>query len=198
MFETISESIQPDQVVKYYFRTGGDIISYACVLDLWRDSRDFRSYFSKILADSPFAAYRWETPPITLSTLNLSFEFVLLDTPWFSTRKTDDATFSDYFTDDDANCGIVKFPNIGGDALLVVPSPRTNNSVYGHLAAFVRDAPESQIDALWQMVAQSVLDQVSDKPIWLNTAGGGVPWIHIRLDTYPKYYGHVEYKVAKK
>lgn len=32
------------------------------------------------------------------------------------------------------------------------------------------------------------------KPVWLNTAGGGVPWLHIRLDDQPKYYRYQAYR----
>ena len=196
MFETISEPIQPNQGMKYYLKYGGNILSFARILNLWRESRDFRIYFSQILADSPFTAYRWETPPITRGTLGRRFEFVLLDTAWFATRRTDDVTFSDYFTDDEADCGIVKFPNLGGDALLVVPSPRTNNLAYGHLAAFIRSAPRTQVDAIWRFVSEAVLNRVSTNPIWISTAGGGVAWMHVRLDTFPKYYGYSDYKIA--
>jgi hypothetical protein len=42
------------------------------------------------------------------------------------------------------------FPNLGGDAIMVVPCPFTSPSAYGHLAAFVRQAPEAQWHALWR------------------------------------------------
>jgi hypothetical protein len=32
------------------------------------------------------------------------------------------------------------------------------------------------------------------RPIWLNTAGAGVPWFHVRLDKRPKYYGVDPYR----
>ena len=35
---------------------------------------------------------------------------------------------------------------------------------------------------------------VQTLPIWLNTAGGGVAWLHIRLDHRPKYYRYLPYK----
>jgi hypothetical protein len=30
--------------------------------------------------------------------------------------------------------------------------------------------------------------------VWLSTAGAGVPWLHVRLDDAPKYYGHAAYR----
>jgi hypothetical protein len=35
------------------------------------------------------------------------------------------------------------------------------------------------------------------KPVWLSTAGGGVSWLHVRLDDQPKYYGFEPYRHAK-
>ena len=30
-------------------------------------------------------------------------------------------------------------------------------------------------------------------PTWVSTAGGGVAWLHVRLDSAPKYYTHRPY-----
>ena len=31
------------------------------------------------------------------------------------------------------------------------------------------------------------------RPLWLNTSGAAVAWLHVRLDSSPKYYRHREY-----
>jgi hypothetical protein len=28
---------------------------------------------------------------------------------------------------------------------------------------------------------------------WISTSGLGVPWVHVRLDSYPKYYQYRPY-----
>lgn len=128
----------------------------------------------------------------------MPFEFVLLDAQSLASRAPDAVTYSDYFTDDDNyknnDEGIVVFDNLGGDATLVAPSPRAGHEAYGHLATFVRNAPVKQIDSFWRVTGKTVESCVSDVPIWLSTAGGGVAWLHIRIDSYPKYYGHSEYR----
>src|SRR5262245_57219812 len=60
-------------------------VSYAEVLRRWQQDADFRSLFIALLAEAPFAAFRWETPPITTATANRPFEFVLLDSPGLAT-----------------------------------------------------------------------------------------------------------------
>jgi hypothetical protein len=56
-------------------------LSYAEVLRYWQDDAEFRSMFNGLLDDSPFSAFRWETPPVASATFNRPFEFVLLDSP---------------------------------------------------------------------------------------------------------------------
>jgi hypothetical protein len=37
--------------------------------------------------------------------------------------------------------------------------------------------------------------RLSASPVWLSTSGLGVYWLHVRLDTHPKYYQYQPYKV---
>lgn len=192
MFASDCEIIEADRAAKYFIRREGRSLTYVQVLELWAGDESFRTFFSSLLADSSFSAFRWETPALTTETANQPFEFVLLNADRFAKRRTDARTYAEYFTDD--GHGIVTFPSLGGDATLIVPSPRTTDDAYGHLAAFIRNAPAKQIDALWRVVAETVTPRINETPIWLSTAGGGVAWLHIRIDSRPKYYGHAPYK----
>ena len=78
-------------------------------------------------------------------------------------------------------------------SVLVVPRPDGPPAAYGHLAAFVRQAPERQKHDLWPAVAAAMKARIGGDPVWLSTAGAGVPWLHVRLDNSPKYYGHRPY-----
>ena len=166
--------------------------SFTDILRAWQDDAEFRSLFNAQLADVPYSAFRWETPPVTAATLTRPFEFVLLESPGLA-RHPDTEAFAEYFGAASEE-GIVVFPNLGGDAIMVVPSPLTFPDAYGHLAAFVRKAPEIQIQALWQSVGEAMERRVGAKPVWLSTAGGGVSWLHVRLDDRPKYYGYGPYR----
>ena len=192
MFDAVIRGTESDRTTKYQLTCNDTLLTYSDVLDLWRHEADFRHYYIQLLTDSPFLAYRWEAPPLTQSTMATPFEFVLIDSPWFCSQQTDTKTFEDYFTDND-HC-IVSFANLSGDATLIVPSPRTEADAYGHFAAFIRQAPRSQVDALWRVIGTKVKSMVSETPLWLSTAGGGVAWLHIRLDSYPKYYSYPPYR----
>lgn len=167
-------------------------VSYAQTLELWRDSPEFCAFFGSLLADSPFAASRWETPAVTSASVGRPFEFVLLDDPGLA-RRPDSNAFAEHF-DGAPSEGVVEFSSLGRDAILIAPTPGPSDSAYCHLAAFLRSAPEAQRHALWQQVGSAMGRRVNAAPVWLSTAGGGVPWLHVRLDDRPKYYGYRPYR----
>lgn len=168
--------------------------SFAEVIRAWQMDAGFRSQFNMLLADAPYTAFRWETPAVTTDTLSQPFEFVVLDSPGLD-RHPDPEAFAEHFARVKAN--VVAFPNLGRDAIMVVPSPVAEPSAYGHLAAFVRLAPESQRDSLWQLVGEAMTARIGTKPVWLSTAGAGVSWLHVRLDDRPKYYGYGPYRQSR-
>ncbi|MGI9319636.1 MAG: DUF6940 family protein, partial [bacterium] len=88
------------------------------------------------------------------------------------------------------------FPNLGGDALMILPSPVDEDSPYSHLLTFLRAAPSDQVHKFWQLVGDSLSARISNTPVWLSTAGGGVSWLHARLDDKPKYYVYGPYRDA--
>jgi hypothetical protein len=160
-------------------------------LELCRDDESFRSELIRSLARSPFTAFFWETPPMTVS--ERPFEFVLTEARGLAQAAPEIAAFQEHFARD-AGDGVVAFDNLGGDARLVVPCPLASPDAYAHLAAFVRKAPAAQVHALLRRLATEALAGLSDRPLWLSTAGMGVYWLHVRLDARPKYYRHAPYK----
>jgi hypothetical protein len=176
--------------LRFAARREGLPVAFAEAVRAWQADAEFRGALNAALADAPFSAFRWETPGVTASTANRPFEFVLLDDPALA-REVDAEAFAEHFR---AGEEVVCFANLRGDATLVVPCPLAERSAYGHLAAFVRAAPESQRDALWRAVGEAMERRLGAKPVWLSTAGAGVSWLHVRLDDRPKYYGHEPYR----
>jgi len=192
MWEKQMEWLRPNRVQRFRITKSQNTLCWEEVLAGWRSDPEFRSFFSKILANSPFPAYRWETPRLTSSTLHEDFEFVLLRCDGLD-RPVDPVAFKEHFS---AKTDVVSFPNLGRNAIMVVPCPVADWSGHGHLASFVRGAPESQVQQLWHCVAKTMDQRLSDRPVWLSTAGMGVSWLHVRLDDRPKYYGHAPYREA--
>jgi hypothetical protein len=194
MWTSRSEQLSGGRVIKIAVDFDSSPVPYAEVLQRWRQDADFRAFFMGLLADSPFSAFRWETPPMTTASATQAFEFVLLDSPGLA-RNPDTDAFAEHFNAE-APGGVVEFPNIGKDAIMIVPCPGSPLSAYGHLGAFVRQAPKPQQHALWELVGAAMQRRLGSMPVWMSTAGAGVSWLHMRLDDRPKYYGYEPYRQA--
>ncbi|MBK8904950.1 MAG: hypothetical protein IPM53_27470 [Anaerolineaceae bacterium] len=154
------------------------------ILQKWQTDETFRRFFIGLLTNAPFDAYFWETPPITTSLLARPFEFVLVNAPQLAPVPAERRAFARYFT----SAPVVDFSNLGGDAHLVVPCPQKPHDAFAHLAAFSRSAPLDQQHQFWQRVGKVVTNLVGKRPLWVSTSGLGVYWLHVRLDSQPKYY----------
>lgn len=162
----------------------------AQILQKWQNDQSFRAFFIELLAAAPFAAYFWETPPLTQAMLARPFEFVLVEASSLANAPAQRRAFANYFNDEP----VVDFPNLGGDAHLVVPCPQAAGADYAHLAVFSRSAPSAQQHHFWQRVGAAVTNHVGERPLWVSTSGLGVYWLHVRLDSRPKYYTFRPYR----
>lgn len=161
----------------------------------------FRNMLVQQLSDIGLESYFWEHPPVSTATLSsVHFEFTLIPARRLLRRPSDPLTFSYKFNDCSGN--VVSFPNIGNDAVLVVPCPvsslpQSKYSEYGHIAAFVRGAPEGQVHVFLRSIAAALRQRLNSnaEKIWLSTSGLGVQWLHARLDSTPKYYNWEPYKM---
>ena len=196
MFESQLEILSSGRIQKISILSMAKPLLYSEVVGQWQTNPAFRAFFISLLADAPFSAYFWETPSVTHATVNQIFECVLVDSPQLAKVHPDPSAFGNYFQSTNGDQGIVTFSNLGKDAVLVAPSPRAPLSAYPHLAAFMRNAPESQKHALWQSVGKAVERCLDQRPLWLSTSGLGVFWLHVRLDSYPKYYTFRPYREA--
>ncbi len=188
------ETVLSDKTTKYQLFQQGELLSFREVFRLWNEDEAFISFYNNILAQSPFSAFFWETPPVRQGDLDNDYEFVLVESRRLSSVQPDFRTFAKQF--ESAEQGVSTFGNLGGDAVLVVPVPDVPSG-YPHIADFVRNASSHQIIQLWKSVAKAVDQRLSDKNMWLSTSGLGVYWMHIRLDDRPKYYTHSPYREWK-
>lgn len=161
--------------------------------ELLATDAEFTDWYTETLAAFDAEAFYWELPPISRTTIGEAAEFVLIEAPMLARIPPERAPFVSYF-ERAAGEDVILFPNLGGDAVLVVPCPQGPDEHYPNLAAFLRNAPQRQVRALWRRTAQQMLKNIGDKPVWLSTAGGGVAWLHMRLDSRPKYYSYGPYR----
>ncbi len=187
-FISLAQNIQNIQII-----SDKRILTYIEVINGWREDKHFRLFFRNILSQAPFSAYFWETPVLTKLTAYQKFEFVLVKSLALTKIKANPSNFQQYFDSAQKTEKIVTFSNLNNDALLVVPCPITQISAYAHLATFVRKAPESQQHLLLQTLGELLVKNLGEKPIRVSTSGLGVHWLHVRLDSFPKYYNYRKY-----
>lgn len=188
---SITKKESTNQSLKFGIDENGDPISNQNFLELLSNSQPFRKFYNKFLADSDYDAFFWENRPITNQNLEVDYECNIINSDFLAGRSPDSHTFRQYF---DSNKKVVTFPNLGNDAQLIVPCPRKEDKCYTHIGSFVREADEGQIDNFWEITGLETLQAVNSKPKWLSTSGLGVFWLHVRIDTIPKYYQTKEYK----
>ena len=189
MWQTTTEAVPSG--TRYRLLADNAPLSHRDVIDLMQSDDEFANWYSALLADSSLDAFYWEQPPLTRQDFDRNAEFVLIDAPLLAATRPEPLPFQEHF--DAAGDDVLVFPNLGGDALLVVPRPIGAVDAYAHLAAFLRQGQPAQIRELWRRTAETVYQNVTSTPRWLSTAGLGVAWLHLRLDTRPKYYSHAPY-----
>ena len=60
---------------------------------------------------------------------------------------------------------------------------------------FAANADRAQIIRFWSLVGETALRNLNEREkMWCSTSGLGVPWLHVRFDSRPKYYHFAEYK----
>jgi hypothetical protein len=194
-FQATSEQIDGSTLVVHVEWDGAPITMHDAFSLLEKDA-GFRAGLASTLRSAPFEGYFWETPPTSARSSERPFEFTLTDAPSFRRATPERSAFQEHFSKDSDGDGVVTFENLGGDATLVVPCPIDDEASYAHLGAFVRNGPSQQVDALFRCVGLAASRRLSDRPQWLSTAGMGVYWLHVRIDSRPKYYRHTPYKAA--
>lgn len=174
---------------------GTEILSFRTVFTLWETDENFRLFYLSILRDNNFESFFWEHPALISSLLDQPYELMLLRSRSLHLYKIDATSFASYFKTKEQ---IVNFDNLGKNARLIVPTPQAAMDGYKHFASVVRTAPLEQQHQLLRQIGSLMLERIHpEKYIWLNTAGSGVTWLHIRLDSRPKYYKTNAYKNAE-
>lgn len=193
MWEARRTPFNPEWSEHVVIASRGQTLTFRDVIDGWSRNESFREFFISLLAATEFSAFFWETPPIFQRRTDMPYEHVAIRSDALA-RLTPrpDAFERPFRTSGDE---IASFRNLGGDALLIAPKPLAAWDAYGHLGAFLRSAPVHQRHELFRVLGRSLghVLRICDDRLWISTAGLGVPWLHVRLDSFPKYYNHRPY-----
>ncbi|GMH34248.1 hypothetical protein BSKO_02082 [Bryopsis sp. KO-2023] len=198
------ETREVADVIKFRFIASAEgedvVLSFDRVVRLWQEDPTFVDFFSNVLSSVPFAAYFWENPPVNVKTVSQPYEFIVKDSPHLASIHANYEPFSEHLDGGCSTNNVQSVMNLGRDALLVIPCMNGKPDVYSHLGNFLRRGPREQIHNFWRVVGTSVenrLNEMKEKPIWVSTSGLGVYWLHVRLDSVPKYYTYRPYAVRR-
>lgn len=210
--DIISTQTSTRIIYKYTMLENDNEMTYGRFLDIISEpfSSTIGNQFRRLLIDTirnfPSEAFFFECIPITQSELySKAMEFVILESKELTTIIVDPSPFKDKFKGLERNQQITSFSNLGGDSLLVVPAPilintKTNlpDQLYAHLANFIRKGTRIQIELLLLKCGEEIKNILaSSKPNekkWWSTSGLGVSYLHMRIDSVPKYYNYIPYK----
>ena len=152
---------------------------------------------TELITALPYQGFYFETPGVSIQTADKPFRFCIADGKRlfnFAEPRASSEAFQEHLQCQGSTYSC-RFANLSGDATLVAPKKTDTtleDKAYSHLAAFLRGAPRTQVAAVWKKVAETYLDLLETRdashPVWLSTAGEGVPWLHFRFDSRPKYY----------
>jgi hypothetical protein len=180
---------------RVFLASAGRTLSFADVIAGWREDEEFRGFFIAELAATAYPAFFWEMPPIRRGCSEIDYEHVAIRGDGLEQLHPDARAFESKIRAANSSQSVVSFRNLGGDACLVAPKQIAGMECYGHIAAFVRSAPIGQRHELFQTLGNAIADVLgqSNERIWVSTSGLGVPWVHVRLDSTPKYYNYEPY-----
>lgn len=153
-------------------------------------------------------AFFWECPGINIETMSSKqFEFVLIPTTAFNNVEADCTAFSEHIA---RNCALgnveMVFKSLGKDATLISPCPVLKSGcTYTHLYKFIQHSERKAAEKFLGTIGIQFLSILNEKVlsndksgVWLSTSGLGIPWLHVRLDSRPKYYQYKGYKENSK
>ncbi len=183
---------QSEDTIRFKIQHNNQCLSFQQVFKRWSEDENFIKFYVKELIEINHQAFYWEHPALTKAYLTKDYECIIQKSRPLETLSANERAFSDYIFKDTS---VEDFMNIGKDARLVIPTKQSTKDIYNHLGKFIRHAEETQILNVFKRLGKIIEKEIENRaPIWLNTAGLGVIWLHIRMDTRPKYYKTDKYK----
>lgn len=101
--------------------------------------------------------------------------------------QQDYSSFNEYIKNADNNY-VTSFYNKSNDTLLIIPIP-DNKKDYTTIKDFIDNADSNKQKIYWKYVSNKIKEflQTNEK-VYVSTHGLNVPYFHLRLCSYPKYY----------
>jgi hypothetical protein len=182
-----------------------EALTWGCALEMLKNSAtapELADELTRTIASDPHDALYFECSPVSSKSLAESlFEFVLMDAPQLLSMSPQPNAFDEH--PPEGQSLVRSFKNLGRDATLVSPCFLSGSALeeYIHIASFCRmKGTEARRQALqlWSLSAaeleRSLRAAAPETRFWLSTSGTGIGWLHVRIDSQPKYYTYQPYR----
>lgn len=171
--------------------------SFCQILKIWKRPKtdiQFWCDFLLCLQKIPFTTFYFECRPISGLYSNLNFEFVIIKTKL--SPIADHKLFKQHL--EKSKNRVISFYNLSHDSILIAPNvSKKHYHSNSSIAPFIRQNEFIEVIlAIFNKIAREILKIMHNHPnqiVWLNTHGHGVPWLHFRIDTKPKYITYKPY-----
>ena len=133
----------------------------------------------------------WRTSVITTDKTNkYRDEFIIDDR---LPKQQDYSSFVQHIENENNKYTCV-FKNISGDTTLIVPMPKKGKN-FATLKHFIDNASLTHKKLFWKKVSQTITLLLKTNPkLYVSTHGHGVPYLHVRICSTPKYYSQSSLK----
>jgi len=183
---------QNEHAVRFKLKKGEQYLNFKEVFELWSTNSEFVEFYKNKLIQFDYQAFYWEHPALTEEFLERRYECILQRSKKLENLPVNENAFKNFIYKQEQ---VVDIMNLGKNARLVIPTKKTDKEIYNHFGKFIRQASREQIIEVFRRLGEKITEEIEKQElIWLNTAGLGVIWVHIRMDTKPKYYKTKKYK----
>lgn len=121
------------------------------------------------------------------SNLDLVYKEKFIESDELEKLQQDYSSFNEYIKNAD-NKYVTSFYNKSNDTLLIIPIP-DNGKNYTTMKDFIDNADNNKQKIYFKYVSNKIKEflQTNEK-VYVSTHGLNVPYFHLRLCSYPKYY----------
>lgn len=121
------------------------------------------------------------------------YEHMLIESNNLDNMSQDYTPFNEYINKNITHTSM-SFYNLSKTSKLIIPMPCVNKN-FTTLKDFIDNASIDTQKEFWKKVADEIRHMSKlHKKIWISTHGLGVGYLHMRIDTSPKYYHTDEFK----
>jgi len=93
-----------------------------------------------------------------------------------------------YYIDTSRNKYVTSFPTFDPKTVRVIPMP-VDRANFATFRDFIDNASQKRQIVFWKQVSKVAKKQVKKYgKVWISTHGLGVPYLHVRVSSAPKYY----------